>query len=404
MKRNMLIFVILLLMFFMAAVAYVRRLPAQSAAASLQQKWSFSAPEPGQISAPLAIAEDGTLYAAGENGKLYAITPAGQLQWEAEIGRTNMAPVIGAGGTIYVGNEDYLISAVNPDGSIRWHAGGSMEESAMHGLIPPTRHWPSAAIDDIYFYAPWQNVTRGVSLTSGGIEWSAEDKIQTFGSIVVLPDGRVVYPGAGWVRAVDKLGRLSWQYPAVADGLPDVYGQRTGTFMIESPLAVGSDGTLYLVAQFGRLIALSPDGTMKWEFRTKNQGGDPASPLVASDGAIYFAAGNGTLYALNPDGSQKWQLATGSAITVTPVLAQDGTIFLVNQSDLHAISPVGKVLTKMSLNFASVSSLTLGDDGTLYLAFTAGIIKAYAAGHGGLMQGPWPKFQHDQANSGRAKT
>jgi len=48
------------------------------------------------------------------------------------------------------------------------------------------------------------------------------------------------------------------------------------------------------------------------------------------------------------------------------------------------------------------SSPTLGPDGTIYVASRAGKILALAGTHGALMNSPWPKFQADLANTGRA--
>jgi outer membrane protein assembly factor BamB len=76
---------------------------------------------------------------------------------------------------------------------------------------------------------------------------------------------------------------------------------------------------------------------------------------------------------------------------------------VVNGTTLFAIAADGKVIAKTAFGGAGLSSPTLGADGTLYIASRTGQITAFATHHGGLMKSPWPKFQHDISNSGRAQ-
>ena len=175
-----------------------------------------------------------------------------------------------------------------------------------------------------------------------------------------------------------------------------------GDFWLESGIAVGTDGTLYACGTDSRLVALTWGGTYKWEFKTKTRTINRASPLIAGDGTIYFASENGVLHSLTPDGTQKWELNTGAAIASTPLLTEDGTIYLANSALLMAVSPEGGVLEKMSIDGPGESSPTLGADGTIYMVNGLGKIAAMTGKHGGLMASPWPKFQGDTANSGRA--
>jgi outer membrane protein assembly factor BamB len=117
-----------------------------------------------------------------------------------------------------------------------------------------------------------------------------------------------------------------------------------------------SDGTVY-VGSGDYLYALNPDGTLKWRYQTGYE--VQSSPAIASDGTIYVGSGD-YLYALNPDGTLKWRHQTGGSVR-SPAIASDGTIYVGSDDGyLHAIQ------------------------GTSPLAVT-----------------PWPKFHHDNKNSGR---
>jgi outer membrane protein assembly factor BamB len=91
---------------------------------------------------------------------------------------------------------------------------------------------------------------------------------------------------------------------------------------------------------------------------------------------------------------------------VTPMLAKDGTVYVLNGVELLAVSPEGKVLATatVAINGGVESSPTLAPDGTVYVASLEGKIMAFAGTHGGLMDSPWPKFQGGLSNSGRART
>jgi outer membrane protein assembly factor BamB len=177
-----------------------------------------------------------------------------------------------------------------------------------------------------------------------------------------------------------------------------------GNFWLDSAMAAGDDGTLYFCAVDSRLIALSADGQLLWEFKTKNHSVNHGSPVIAADRTIYFASGDGTVYALYPGGKLRWVFDSASGpFAATPVLTEDGTIYAANDGGVYAISSDGKLVAQAVVSGGVVASPTLGSDGTLYVAGHGGKIAAFAGGHGGLQNSAWPKFQAGPANSGRAR-
>jgi outer membrane protein assembly factor BamB len=367
---------------------------------SSPEKWQFTAT--GAITASLALGSDGTLYAAGEDGLLYALDAAGNLKWKFDAGRMLTAPVIGADGTIYVSNEAERVYAVSPAGAQLWAQGGGPYADKQPG-------WRGAAIDQSHLYTPWRNQIRAIRLNDGAFDWPTGIGFQRGGTVSILPNGLVVYPGNGRTDAADQAGRTQWEYPVMNPPLSVDMITRTaghippGNFWLDSGIAVALDGTVYVCASGSRLVALAPDGTYKWEFKPKVYSVSKATPVISTDGTIYFSSGDGTLYALSPDGTQKWATITGAEIAATPVLAADETIYVVNGAGLVAVSPEGKILERIAIAGGLKSSPTLGADGTLYVASGAGKILALAGTHGALMDSPWPKFQADLANTGRAR-
>ena len=364
----------------------------------IQQKWQFTGA--GAITAALALGIDGTLYAASEDGNVYAIDSSGNPQWKFNAGPVMAAPTLGADGTIYVTNEDQRIFAINPAGTQQWaNGGGPYADKQMD--------WIAAAIDQTHLYTPWRGQLRAIRLIDGSFDWPSGIGFQRRGSVSILPNGLVIYTGYGRLDAADSTGRTQWEYPVMNPPLNADMITRgripMGNFVLDSAMAVGDDSTIYACATDSRLVALTSDGQFKWEFKTKTYAKNRASPVIAVDGTIYFPSADGTLYALAPNGIQKWAFESrGGAITSTPILADDGTIYAVTGSELIAVSAEGKLLAHAPVGAGVDSSPTIAPDGTLYVAWRNGKISAFAGTHGGLMNSSWPKFQATLANAGRS--
>lgn len=98
-----------------------------------------------------------------------------------------------------------------------------------------------------------------------------------------------------------------------------------GPVSFGSPV-IGNDGTIYIGNLFAELIAIAPNGTIRWK-KTLDQRGSsiPGSPAVDSNGNIYIVttfqakvrdhrsgetvysrAAHSKLHSLNPDGTLRW--------------------------------------------------------------------------------------------------
>ncbi|MEI6308765.1 MAG: stalk domain-containing protein, partial [bacterium] len=78
----------------------------------------------------------------------------------------------------------------------------------------------------------------------------------------------------------------------------------------------------------------------RWQFSSGEA--IDSSPVLAQDGTIYIGSSDGNLYALSSDGTKRWEFATGGAIHATPAIGGSGTIYLPSSDGLlYAISPSG---------------------------------------------------------------
>jgi len=276
------------------------------------QQWAFSTDD--WLASSPALADDGTLYIGGDDGKLYAINPGGTEKWAFTTGGAiKSSPLIGDDGTIYVGSEDKKLYAINPNGTIKW----------------------SVTTSNV--------ITSSPTMDSNG----------------------TIYVGSqdGNVYAINPDGTIKWSVAA-------------GNVITSSP-AIGSDGTVYIGSNDNKFYAINPDGTVKWSATTGGIIGQ-SSPAIGSDGTVYIGSNDNKLYAINPDGTIEWSVTTGGAIDSSPAIDTDGTIYIgSNDGKLYAINPDGTTKWTFTTNGPiNAASPTIGADGLIYIGSSDG--KLYA--------------------------
>ena len=99
-----------------------------------------------------------------------------------------------------------------------------------------------------------------------------------------------------------------------------------GDYMAFRP-TIGPDGTIYFQDVNGHLYALRPDGSVKWIF----QGRYPYGPVaVGADNTTYIASGD-TIQAISPTGTLVWQFTDPNSQGVIggPAVGPDGKVYAV---------------------------------------------------------------------------
>ena len=318
-------------------------------------KWRFMADDLYIQSRP-AVGPDGTVYAGGVLGHLYALTPAGGVKWIFRPGLGNvLQPVsVGVDGTVYFAQES-SVYAVNPDGTLKWKfqdpgfarvfAGptvgpdgniyGATEDegipnalgafvlspagtkiSNLNGfatrfgyggievVFGPENHWyfannASGAI------APAGSLF-AFTLGSTNLVWHqsaiGQPRVQPSGNIV-LGDGDTIHPG---LVDFSKDGALVWR------SLGELPGTLNPGIDAQTAVDVGSDGAVYVgTLTFGtgsHFTALNVDGTLRWQFRDDGIASAPAvSPLnTLVLYSAYFISTPSHVNALNTAGQLLW--------------------------------------------------------------------------------------------------
>jgi len=325
-----------------------------------------------------AIGPDGTIYTGSLDRHFHAINPDGSVKWRTLLPSFVFAsPTIGPDGAIYTASDDAFFYVLNADGSIRWQflIGTGVRSSPALGLDGTVYVGAGR-----FFWALNPDGTLKWRFNSGGNNASP----------AVGPDG-TIYAGAfdHRVYALHPDGSLKWSY--LTDGIVS----------LSSP-ALGDDGTVYLGSEDWHIYALNGDGSLKWRFRTN--AAVFSSPALGADGTVYAGSADGWLYALNADGTLQWRYQTGGEVFSSPALGSDGTVYVGSEDgNIYALNADGTLKWSQVTSGPVFSGPALGPNGPLFVT-SGNAVHAYRVTDGGLADTPWPKFHHDNRNSGNVVT
>jgi outer membrane protein assembly factor BamB len=291
--------------------------------------WSFPEKSSGQlfISNP-TIGPGGEILvsSAGTDNGLYSLDAAtGRENWAAALTADNhwVASPLVLGDTIYAANNNgKLYAAELATGFVKWSlplAGSLWSEPTTNGKL--------------IFVASLNHVLYAVDPATQKIAWQKDLEGSAPGSAAVSDDGSTVYVGSFGkkVFALDaSSGATRW-----TAGVQDwIWG---------APVQAGD--TVFAADIGGRLYSLgAPNGKNAWPSLTPD-GAVTASPVALANGVL-IATESGSLYAFDTSGSKLWDLNVGGQIFTTPVVAGDKILIAPMKGTflVGAVSQDGKLL------------------------------------------------------------
>ena len=341
----------------------------------------------------LAIGPDGTIY-AGSQSALVALNPDGTERWKSPANSPRDI-VVGHDGNVYAASSWGIIFGFSSDGAMSWHPG--------YGLIgfsvPPavgdggTLYFVNT-VGDIYAWQPhgtaptWSlsTIRPGITNETNILPGTGREDKSMRSAPVIQNNGMIVVPRSHWLHEFSSEGHQAWILELTSGHL--------------GAAALGKDGTIYVADDEGALFAVDRSGEKIWEFQPDSS--VVGSPVVDADGTIYFDTSR-VIYALNRDGSLKWQTQTTHDCRSGPTLAADGTFYIGAADGMNAFNSDGTAKWWFRMKMPE-GAPTIGSDGTIYTACGFFWVCAVKDSASPLMQSPWPKWQHDPANTGRAST
>jgi outer membrane protein assembly factor BamB len=361
------------------------------------QKWKFEtmgAADGLPVASSPAISQDGlAIYIGSDDGHLYALDDMGQNKvsqyWvfpkKGAIGAVRSSPAIAADGTVYVGSfSPNNLYSVNPtDGSQNWVFTTGVPSAKTNSTVGIT----SPVIDAdglIYFGSADGHLYKVLDRGSDAKKiWQfpavGEAPLAPITSSAALSaDGSVVYIGCddNNLYAVDT-----------ADGT-EIWNTGTANpccFMIMGPVrsspTIDSKGFIYVGSDDNNVYAINPaNGVIRWVFPT---GGVVRSTAAISrdGGTIYIGSKDTNLYAINTaDGSQRWVVGLTKKTVSSPMVDDNGVIFIASFNSVYAIveeAGIGSQLWEFQPGGTLIlGSTALGRDGTIYLGSSDGNVYA----------------------------
>ena len=321
------------------------------------EKWKY--PVYLSLWGAATIDKNGIIYVGTPYDGLHAIYPNGTRKWHVDlVGREYQAPVIAPDGTIYVGTMSWFY-AFYPNGTLKWKfdregnffnnpvvdSNSTVYVSTQEGYIyviysNGTLKWELYVADfasdialdkdeNIYYSGYFDNRLFCYS-PNGSLKWTY-NQVGIRDGPVIDSEG-IIYIRSSKLTALYPNGTRKWYI-----NFSDFYGMPS----------IAPDGTIILSTDGCEYItALDPsDASVIWQYKIAEWAplGGVSFASIDNCGTIYFAYdayGNDVafLVALNPDGTLKWETSLTTEIhpyqcvdiMSTPSIGSDGTVYITS--------------------------------------------------------------------------
>ena len=287
--------------------------------ADLAPAWEFPMLGPGWMN--VAIADDGSVIAPSLGG-LVALSPGGTLLWQdTTLSTIESAPAIDREGQVWLGGFPGMGSLAETYGVAHYDATGN--RIAFVGTGYTIKVPPVIVGDSVVVIANIDGRVFGISRADSILWVDTLPRALRYFAPAVAGDGRTVYlPGNyGPIVAIDGFtGEVFWSW---GEGLLGAV----------SPPIVDADGTIYVQAQ-GRLVALNPDGSVRWiadSLKSYNGPSASTAPALAAGGVLYVPCLWDVCAVNTSDGSVRWRHSLPSQVTAGLIA---GTILVLPDSSI----------------------------------------------------------------------
>jgi outer membrane protein assembly factor BamB len=249
-----------------------------------------------------------------------------------------------------------------------------------------------AEVKELYNLEKPSGETAANTTKPGTLLWEFQTGDKVSGTSPAIGSDGTVYIGSddGKVYAMDgKSGAKKWEF-------------KTWGYLKSSP-AIGPDGTVYVGSWDHKVYALDgKTGAKLWDFETKAK--VSCAPTIGTDGTVYIGSDDNNVYALNGQtGTKKWEFKTGGDVVSAPAIGDDGTVYFGSvDKKLYALDgKSGAKKWEFETGRTINSSPAIGPDGIIYIGATDKKIYAFASSSKGPAKSPWPMRGQNAQHTGR---
>jgi outer membrane protein assembly factor BamB len=297
------------------------------------------------------VLQDGILYGAGVDRKVYAVDlENGEVRWSSRLAGLVAGGVLVAGDTLFVASsrpEGRVYALDRTTGRRHWRAKtgpvGAPLTIVDGMLIVPAQRGNLLGLDPATGRIRWRRRmgmarVAPVSVGGGAVVVAAVDSLYR----LTAADGEVTHrvrsPGAivsPWVahRSLLVAGTTDSQVVAVSPAdLGTRWSVKVDAPVLGSPGALGD--TLYVASRRGSLYRITPGDSPRAE-RVVNLDWPITAPVSVLDGLLLLGGADGMLRALRSDGTEAWRLQLRPPVELGAVALRDGLLAIGGNGDLH---------------------------------------------------------------------
>lgn len=297
------------------------------------------------------VLQDGQLYGAGVDRKVYAVDlETGEVRWSSRLSGLVAGGVLVSGDTLFVASsrpEGRVYALDRTSGRRHWRAKtgpvGAPLALVAGTLVVPTQRGQLIGLDPSDGSLRWRRrmgMARiaPVSVGDGAVVVATVDSLYR----VNVADGTVSHslptPGtivSPWLvhRGLLVAGTTDSQVVGIAPAdLTTRWSTRVDAPVLGTPAALGD--TLYVASRRGTLFRLAPRSPPVPEPVVELEWAVTA-PLAVMDGRLLLGGADGTLRALQPDGTEAWRVQLWRPVELSPLALEDGLLAIGGNGDLH---------------------------------------------------------------------
>ncbi|SHH42922.1 Outer membrane protein assembly factor BamB, contains PQQ-like beta-propeller repeat [Marisediminitalea aggregata] len=365
------------------------------------EKWTIPFGEFGP-SLP-SIDYEGNIYVIWNN-TIFSYKPDGMLNWQFATDFSLWGLMIGEGANLYAlakTSDGSQVIALSLAGELQWSYTVEKDEERIYSFAVGPEH---------SIYLAQRSAKLSKLDSSGTLLWTTQigdsEQVSYVGQPLVAQDGTVYVKNDNKIHAVDTTGVLKWVYanPSYLD--------------LEGVSAIGNDGTIFQALEEGTLLAINPNGTLKWQYLAAEfDRGDEtnvswdhieSSPVIAEDGTVYYSGSYTGIHGISAQG----QLNVNIKYAADSIsIGNDGVLYLDNFFAVSAINPDGTERWSYSTNqgYAAIWDFDLvttnrGVNGEVYVSTMTDLIAINSdsgiiansswARHGGNARNNWSTVSH----------
>jgi outer membrane protein assembly factor BamB len=139
---------------------------------------------------------------------------------------------------------------------------------------------------------------------------------------------------------------------------------------VASSAVIANDGSVYISANNGRVMARLPDGGEKWTFEAGTR--VYASPVLGADGEVLIGDTRGRFRALrSEDGTIAWTVSGLGSVRATAAVAEDATVYVGTESGVMLALEArnqGKEKFRVTARSGIVTAPAIADNGDVIWA------------------------------------